>query len=77
MAPVPLPQVPLSQSAPVWQTLVVPLAQIPSTAEVPVPQEPLSQSVFWWHVPAVVVHVPAVELVPVPQVPPMPHAAFE
>jgi len=40
------PQVPLSQSAFLWQTVVVPYAHVPGVALVPDPHELLSQSAF-------------------------------
>jgi hypothetical protein len=52
------------------------LAHVPFADPAPRPQELLSQSPFLWHSCALVVHVPAVALVPVPHVPFTPHCAL-
>jgi hypothetical protein len=73
--PVPFAQTPPEHAPPshcelAWQVL-------PPVPHVPDPQELLSQSVFCVHAWPLVEQVPAVAPVPLPHVPPIPHAVFE
>jgi len=68
--PLVAPQMPLSQSAALWQTVLVPVEHVPPV------HEPLSQAALLWQAAAFVEQVPVAEPVPEPQLAPPSQSAL-